>query len=203
MTEMASNGGVHPGALVASPQIDLDRGVLANDPIVHHLGVCLHTARSRSTEMSSVCVYHIASALQAYLKQTHGVAVLPPAARGGLAPWQLRRAKEIMGSRLDEAMPLAELARACKLSPSHFARAFKETTGRPPHRWLMEQRIETAKQLLADTTSPLVEIAMTCGFADQSHFTRVFSRITASSPGAWRRYQRSGSATAEDLAQVA
>jgi transcriptional regulator GlxA family with amidase domain len=87
---------------------------------------------------------------------------------------------------------MADLARACNLSPGHFTRAFKQTTGQPPHRWLMERRIEKAKQLLTDTTLSLAEIAMACGFADQSHFTRVFSRTTHASPGAWRRYLRCG-----------
>jgi len=175
------------------PTTDFDRCPLANDPVVHHLGICLHTARSRPSEMSAVCADHIASALQAYLKQSHNVVSLPPpAARGGLASWQLRRAKEILASRLDEPIPLAELARACKLSPGHFARAFRQTTGQPPHRWLMEQRIEKAKQLLVDTTLSLAQIALTCGFADQSHFTRVFARLAHLSPGQWRRHWRSG-----------
>ena len=95
-------------------------------------------------------------------------------------------------SRLDEPISLAELARACKLSPSHFARAFRQTTGQPPHRWLMEQRIEKAKQLLVDSTLSLAQIAWTCGFADQSHFTRVFAQLVQSSPGQWRRHWRSG-----------
>ena len=71
-----------------------------------------------------MCADHVVSALKAYLKQAHNVISLPsPAARGGLAPWQLRRAKEMPWSRrLDEPIsPLAELARACKLSPSHFS----------------------------------------------------------------------------------
>jgi AraC family transcriptional regulator len=96
----------------------------------------------------------------------------------------------MMRSHLDEAVPLAELARACKLSPSHFARAFRQTTGQPPHRWLMEQRIEKAKQLLVDTPLSLAQIAQRCGFADQSHFTRVFAQLVQSSPGQWRRHWR-------------
>jgi transcriptional regulator GlxA family with amidase domain len=98
----------------------------------------------------------------------------------------------MMRSHLDEAVPLAELARACKLSPGHFARAFRQATGQPPHRWLMEQRIEKAKQLLVDTTLSLAQIAQRCGFADQSHFTRVFVQLVQSSPGQWRRHWRSG-----------
>ena len=206
MSETAIIGGAHPGMPIQLRQLDasggFDQRALASDPIVHHLGLCLHNARSRPSEMSSVCADHVASALQAYLRQRHNVVYLPQAAaRGGLAPWQLRRAEEIMGSRLDRTVPLGELARACQLSPGHFARAFKQATGQPPHRWLMAQRIEKAKQLLADTTEPLVEIAMSCGFADQSHFTRVFSRVARSSPGAWRRLCRTTPPAAGKLAQ--
>src|SRR6266446_748569 len=190
MTETASVEIIHPTSLVEwrriDPIIGFDRCDWANDPVVHHLGLCLHTARSRPSEMSPVCADHVASALQAYLKQAHDVVSLPPpAARGGLAPWQLRRAKEMLISRLDEPISLAELARACKLSPSHFARAFRQTTGQPPHRWLMEQ-------LIVDTTLSLAQIAQTCGFADQSHFTRVFAQLVQSSPGQWRRHWRTG-----------
>ena len=143
--------------------------------------------------MSPVCADHVASALEAYLKQMHNVLSLPfPTVRGGLSPWQLRRAKEMLLSRLDEPISLAELARACKLSVGHFARAFRQTTGQPPHRWLMEQRIEKAKQLLVDSTLSLAEIAQTCGFADQSHFTRAFAQLTHASPGQWRRHRRRG-----------
>jgi AraC family transcriptional regulator len=175
------------------PIIGVDRCPLASDPVVHHLGICLHTARSRPSEMSPVCADHIASALEAYLKRAHNVVSLPPpASRGGLAPWQLRRAKEMLGSCLDEPLSLAGLARACKLSPSHFARAFRQTTGQPPHRWLIEQRIEKAKELLVDSALSLAQIAQTCGFADQSHFTRVFAQLVQSSPGQWRRRWRTG-----------
>jgi len=197
MTATASIEITEPASLVewrrVDPIIDFDRCALADDPVVHHLGICLHTARSRPSEMSPVCADHVASALEAYLKQAHNVVSLPPpAARGGLAPWQLRRAKEMLVSRLDEPISLAELARACKLSPGHFARAFRQTTGQPPHRWLMEQRTEKAKQLLVDTKLPLAQIAQMCGFADQSHFTRVFAQLVQSSPGQWRRHWRRG-----------
>jgi AraC family transcriptional regulator len=197
MTEAASTEITQPASPVEWRRIDpitgFDRCDLAGDPVVHHLGLCLRTARFRPSEMSPVCADHIASALDAYLKQAHNVASFaPPTARGGLAPWQLRRAKEMLVSRLDEPISLVELARACKLSPGHFARAFRHTTGQPPHRWLIEQRIEKAKQLLLDSTLSLAQIAQTCGFADQSHFTRAFAQLAQSSPGQWRRHWRKG-----------
>ena len=171
---------------------EVDRPAVTSDPVVHHLRPCLQTARSRPSEMCSSCLDHLETALQAYLRTHNVLPVSPPVARGGLAPWQLRRATELMRSSLEEGVPMADLARACNLSPGHFTRAFKQTTGHPPHRWLMERRIEKAKQLLTDTTLSLAEIAIACGFADQSHFTRVFSRTTHTSPGAWRRYLSSG-----------
>jgi AraC-like DNA-binding protein len=108
-------------------------------------------------------------------------------ARGGLAPWQLRRAKELMSANLDEQFPLSRLAEECGLSVRHFARAFRHSTGVPPHRWLMTHRLNRAKEQLRDPALSLTEIALACGFADQSHFTRMFTTRLGMSPGAWRR----------------
>jgi AraC family transcriptional regulator len=115
----------------------------------------------------------------------------PPPLRGGLAPWQERRAKELMSTHLNREISLAFVAGECKLSVSHFARSFKQCTGKPPHRWLLENRVEKAKELLIDAELPLAEIALECGFSDQSHFTRVFSRIAGTSPGTWQRLRLS------------
>ena len=108
----------------------------------------------------------------------------------GLAPWQLRRAQEMFRSDLSANLSLNNVAQACKLSVSHFARAFKASTSIPPHQWVMAARIEMARGLLTSSATPLVEVAGMCGFADQSHFSRVFARMMGTSPGAWRREYR-------------
>jgi transcriptional regulator GlxA family with amidase domain len=89
-------------------------------------------------------------------------------------------------------LSLADLAQACGLSIRHFTRAFRQSTGLSPHQWLVRQRVERAKALLQGSSSTLSEIALACGFADQSHFSRLFSRATGTSPGVWRRARRLG-----------
>ena len=114
----------------------------------------------------------------------------PERVRGGLAPWQERRAKEMLLGDLRADHSLSDLAEACGMSVRHLARAFKATTGLPPHRWLLRRRVDRAKELLESTDESLSGIALASGFADQSHLTRVFQALAGSSPGAWRRQRR-------------
>ena len=156
------------------------------DSTMHHLGSSLLPAFERPEQVSRLFIEHVAFAAAGHLLQTYaGLRVRAP--RGGLAPWQQKRAEEILAANLAGDLPLSDVAAECRLSVSHFTRAFQRTTGLPPHQWLLRRRVETAKTILRDTTAPLAEIAFTCGFADQSHFTRVFSRFAGQGPGAWRR----------------
>ena len=104
-----------------------------------------------------------------------------------LAPWQLRRVTEFIEQNLADPPSLPALAAICRLSPSHFGRAFKGSTGVSPHRWMMNARIRYAQSFLAAGDTSLAEVAGLAGFADQSHFTRVFANATGRTPGAWRR----------------
>jgi AraC family transcriptional regulator len=70
---------------------------------------------------------------------------------------------------------------------SHFSRAFRRTMGVAPHNWLLMRRVEVAKEKLRENRLSLSDVALACGFADQSHLTRVFARTVGVSPGAWRR----------------
>jgi AraC-like DNA-binding protein len=82
---------------------------------------------------------------------------------------------------------LSDVARECGLSVSHFARSFKASFGTTAHQWLMQHRIDHAKQLMSQTSMPLIEIAIRSGFNDQAAFTRTFHQIAGVSPGRWRR----------------
>jgi AraC family transcriptional regulator len=110
--------------------------------------------------------------------------------RGGLAPVARRRVCEYIDSHLAENIRLETLANTANLSLSHFARAFRDTVGVPPHRYVLQQRINRAQELLIRTGAPLSEIAASTGFADQSHFARNFHRLVGVAPSAFRRATR-------------
>lgn len=129
---------------------------------------------------------HVALALRAILPSTPARDD-PGAQRGGLASWQERRAIAYMEERLDQSFPVADVAEACGLSVNHFSRAFRRSIGKPPHRWLLDRRIRRAQDMLRINHLSLADIALACGFAEQSHFTRVFTRTVGMPPGAWRR----------------
>lgn len=120
-----------------------------------------------------------------HLAATYG-RLQEPQRQGGLAPWQEQRAKEMIASDLAGEQTLSQVAEACRLSSCHFSRAFKVSTGMTPHEWLQRARVEQARARLRTSDTPLSEISLACGFADQSHFTRVFKKATGRTPGAWR-----------------
>jgi AraC-like DNA-binding protein len=107
--------------------------------------------------------------------------------RGGLGRWQRRRATELIAEHLQGSIRLSTLARECGLSTSHFARAFRQSFGTSAHRYLVQRRIEKAKELLSFGDCSLSEVALLTGFADQAAFSRTFKTLVASTPGRWRR----------------
>jgi AraC family transcriptional regulator len=173
-----------------SPRIgDLNHAPVAmDDTTIANLGMAVLPALSHPDQASQLFVDHILFALGIHVARTYGgMRALSPLIRGGLTARQIKRAKEILAANLDGRVPLKEVARECGLSVSHFSRAFRRSIGAAPHNWLLTRRVEVAKEKLRDGRLSLADVAMACGFADQSHFTRVFTRTVGISPGAWRR----------------
>jgi len=178
--------------LAAEPNdIELIDPACIHDPIVERIGrEVLHEMGERQP-LSRLRVDALGQELAIQLLRAHSSltgtrALSRLAPRGGLAPWQVRRATDYLMARLDENVSLADLAASVRLSPFHFARAFKRAVGIPPQRFLMERRVQRAKELLTSTSMELAEIALACGFAGQSHFTTAFKRHTGVTPGVWR-----------------
>ena len=96
---------------------------------------------------------------------------------------RLLRAKDRMDAASHEEWPVERLARVSRVSEAHFARAFKQAFGLPPHRYLLTRRIEKAMALLRDTELPITEIAFQTGWGSLGTFGRTFRDITGESPG--------------------
>jgi AraC family transcriptional regulator len=169
------------------------RGLIARsqgsyDRTMYGLATALADQIEWANERSTLFIDHVALAFCAHVMMTYGNALAPVVPiSGGLSPWQLRRAQDFMMAHLDGDPSIADLARECALSSGYFTRAFRRTTGTTPHQWLVRKRVERAKALLRVGRLGLSDIAVACGFVDQSHFTRVFKRFEGDSPGSWRR----------------
>jgi AraC family transcriptional regulator len=108
-------------------------------------------------------------------------------AQPALLPWQSRRVREYIDTRIGRRIMICDLSAIVKLSESHFARAFKCAFGQTPHAYLVRRRVEFASHLMLATANSLSDIAFTCGFSDQAHLCRLFRRCVGQSPAAWRR----------------
>jgi AraC-like DNA-binding protein len=102
--------------------------------------------------------------------------------RGGLSPAVTRRVCDYIEGHLNEKIRLDGLAALAGLSTDHFARAFHQSVGVPPHTYLLRRRLEHVEHMLRETQAPLSEIALATGFSDQSHLARHFRRWAGMSP---------------------
>lgn len=158
------------------------------DPVLALLAQALVPALCRPEQACRLFVDQLAMTIGTHLVGQYGdEPVQSTKINRLLSPRCVARAKELLAARIDGEVSIAEVADACALSRSHFTRAFRDTTGQTPYQWLLAQRLERACVLLTNAAMPLAEVAVACGFADQSHFTRAFSRHMGMAPGAWRR----------------
>jgi AraC family transcriptional regulator len=157
------------------------------DTMMLGLARALYPALENPEEMSALSATHLFEAANVHLAQHYGgltadsVNAIP-----GLSIWQERRSKEMLADNLGGNPTLDELSRVCDLPAFRFAQAFKRSVGVSPHKWLMERRIESARNLLACTGQSLEAIAKFCGFASTSHFAHAFSNRVGITPERFR-----------------
>ncbi|WP_209854627.1 helix-turn-helix domain-containing protein [Rhizobium herbae] len=160
----------------------------SKDIVLANLARALIPALERPEEASALFVDQMATAIGTYLVQRYGGRPTATASRTRiLSRSHEDLAKSILLENLEGDISILDVAQACDLSRGYFIRAFRQTTGMTPYQWLLNERINRARELLRASNAPLAEIAIACGFADQSHFTRVFSNIVGLTPGNWRR----------------
>lgn len=105
---------------------------------------------------------------------------------GALGTIRLAKVLTLMRERLDEDLNLDTLAASVGLTPWHFARTFRAATGETPLARLRRVRVERATELIRARAAPLAEVALACGFADQTHMTRAFRTVLGTTPGQLR-----------------
>jgi AraC-like DNA-binding protein len=161
------------------------------DPVMQGLALSILPMFHEPSTATALLLESIALAFHAHVIHRYGDGLGSETfVSTGLAPWQLRRACAFIDAQLCGDPSVSDLAGECRLSASHFARAFRQSTGMAPHRWIMKRRMERAKELLLEGNLDLAQVALTSGFFDQSHFTRAFGRSEGHSPGKWRRLRR-------------
>jgi AraC family transcriptional regulator len=186
LDEIAEDAGAQKISTLNAPD-----GWRTHDPVVNRLQDYILDALAGPEQSSRLLQDHVMLGLGAHFAQAYGGMAKSVLRQGGLAPWQESRAKEFIAANLSKAISLQDIADECGLSLAHFSRAFRTSVGMTPHGWLQTRRIARAKDLLLNSQLDLADIALACGFADQSHFTRTFSRMNGDGPGAWRRARQS------------
>ena len=160
----------------------------AFDPVIEHLGSALLPFLDQEELASRLLLDQLRQALCAHLIANCAGTTAPiRPVRGGLAPWQKRRAEEMLSEDLRADVSLAEVARQCGLSAGHFSRAFRQSFGTAPHTWLEQRRIEAVKNLLLRSSMALTDIAFACGFSAVPTLIRSFRRVVGATPAQWRR----------------
>jgi AraC family transcriptional regulator len=158
-----------------------------DDYVITNLLNIINFAFDNPEQAPQLLVDEISILLMSHLIHNYSDVSPVERSRGGLAPWQERIAKEILVARICNPPTADELGQACGVSARHFIRAFRQSTGRTPHQWLMQERALKAKNLLVHSDRPLAEISAMCGYANHSHFCRAFQRTFGQSPSNARR----------------
>ncbi|WKB51682.1 AraC family transcriptional regulator [Eleftheria terrae] len=156
------------------------------DPFIREIGNALHGDRRSGRSLSTAYLQSLAGVLAIHLARLYTCAAPAQAVCGGLPLHKLNRVRAFVMQHLNEPIRVEQLAAEAHLSPYHFARMFKQATGQPPHLFVLMKRIERAKELLAESELPLIDVAARVGFRTQGHFTGVFHRYTGATPRIFR-----------------
>jgi AraC family transcriptional regulator len=167
-----------------------EQAAVRDEPILH-LGRTLQAEVAASLPSGRASGALLATALAIHLLQHHAFRSLELRNhRGGLPQASLRQVLEHIQAHLDQELPVTGLAALAQMSPFHFSRLFKQSTGLSPHQYLLRQRIERAKELLAEPRHRIAAVSYELGFPHQSHFTTIFRKLVGTTPRDYQRQRR-------------
>lgn len=155
------------------------------DPLIYQISLALKAELETAGE--KLYAESMAQALAVHLLRRYTDPQLMVAPVGGLTPHKLKQTIDYIHAHLADDLNVTEIAQRIQMSPYHFSRCFKQSTGLAPHQYILQQRVNRAKQYLLQQNLPLAEIAQQVGFASQSHFNRHFKRFVGVTPSAFRQ----------------
>ena len=175
-----------------SSKIELMDTVLAKkDLLVQQLSLAFLAEAEKQETASRLYSESISHTLMFHLIKNYSTANLQEKNfAGGLSGNKLRRVTDFINDNLEQDLTLTEIAQIAGLSHFHFARAFRKTMGITPQQYITNRRIEKAKELLAESNLPIVEVGFQTGFKNQSHFTTLFRKFTSLTPKIWREVKQ-------------
>ncbi len=169
-------------------EIELIPQFSINDPVIQQLALALKTEIQTGCMSGRLYGESLGTALAARLVQNYAVSKPSLEFKAyGLPQSPLERVIDYMKANLTQDLSILDLATLTSMSESHFSRSFKQSVGITPYQYLMQQRVERAKQLLKQQTISISDIALDCGFANQTHLTKVFRQMTGMTPKAYQK----------------
>ncbi|MGB7415452.1 MAG: AraC family transcriptional regulator [Thermosynechococcaceae cyanobacterium] len=161
------------------------------DPVIQQLAIALKTEIQTGCLSGRLYGESLGTALAARLVQNYAVSK-PEFKTKGLPQSQLERVIDYMRANLTQDVSILDLATLTSMSESHFSRSFKQSMGIAPYQYLIQQRVERAKQLLkpqalTQQAISMSNVALDCGFANQTHLTKVFRQMTGMTPKAYQK----------------
>jgi AraC-like DNA-binding protein len=186
--EVVNEGGALLPAMISAPEADeTDLSLVMSDRAERVNGAIPETSNGTVVEGRFTLDLATLDTFFALLRRGQAAyGIKTECCRGGLPPARLRRVLNHIAANLHENNSLHQLAKVAKLSSHHFAHAFKQSTGLPPHKYVLQQRIARAQQLLEQRELTILEISHSLGFCSQGHFTRAFAREIGIPPGKYR-----------------
>lgn len=177
---------ISPLSIIETPNWLPTQSAEGTDPLLDELGSILFDCL-RLQRKSYKAIGHILDAIRMRVLEAGATRCLPSQKNRVLQPWQELLATRLLLAPSSDRPTIANVARACGMTPTQFSQAFKTRFGQLPQQWRLAARIERAKSMMLDTSYSLTDIAIECGFAEQSHFNHTFFNRVGSCPSTWRK----------------